>query len=217
MTVTTGHFKEQLELLRKNHFSVIPLADFVAWRFGKGPAPPPRSVILTLDDGHVSVYREARTLLIKNEIPVTLFIYPSCISRAPYAMTWKQLLELAATPYFIVESHTFWHPNFKQDSKKLDQAAYAASIDMQLRRSKVVLEEHLKRPIDFLAWPFGIYDPYLIDRAGATGYQAGFTIECRAATVSDPLLALPRCLVTDNEVGQHFLEFLDAAIRRARN
>ncbi|HEY3453862.1 MAG TPA: polysaccharide deacetylase family protein [Bryobacteraceae bacterium] len=217
MTVTTAHFKEQMDLLCKNHFSVIPLASFVGWRLGRGSAPPPRSVVVTFDDGHVSVYREARSIVIKSQIPVTLFIYLSCISHASYAMTWEQVLELAATPYFTVQSHTFWHPNFKQDSKKLDRVAYAASVDMQLRRSKAVLEEKFKRPVHFLAWPFGIYDPYLVDRASAAGYQAGFTIECRAATRSDPLLTLPRCLVSDNDVGPRFLELLDSAIRRARD
>jgi hypothetical protein len=54
----------------------------------------------------------------ENRFPVTLFVYPSCISRASYAMTWKQLKELAATPFFSVQSHTFWHPNFKQESKR---------------------------------------------------------------------------------------------------
>ncbi len=217
MTVTTEHFEEQLNLLCKSHFSFIPLADFVAWRLGKGPAPPPRSVILTFDDGHVSVYREGRPIIERNRIPVTLFIYPSCISRAAYAMNWEQLSELAASPYFTIESHTLWHPNFQRESKKLDRAAYAALVDIQLRRSKTILEEKFRRQVNLLAWPFGIYDPYLFDRARALGYEAGFTIECRGATLSDPLLALPRCLVSDNEVGPGFLEFLNSAIRRARN
>ena len=62
---------------------------------------------------------------------------------------------------------------------------------MQLRCSKAVLEEEFKRPVELLAWPFGIYDLYLMNRARAAGYEAGFTIECRAATMSDPILALP--------------------------
>src|SRR3982751_6118627 len=88
MTVTTAHFKEQMNLLCQNHYSVISLADFVAWRLGQGSAPPARSVVLTFDDGHVSVYREARPIVTQYRIPVTLFIYPSCISRTSYAMTW---------------------------------------------------------------------------------------------------------------------------------
>ncbi|HEY1948945.1 MAG TPA: polysaccharide deacetylase family protein [Bryobacteraceae bacterium] len=217
MTVTTQHFEENMELLRENKYSVIPLADFVAWRLGKGPAPPSRSVVLTFDDGHISVYREARAIVMENRLPVTLFIYPSCISHASYAMTWEQLRELAATPFFSVQSHTFWHPNFKQESKKLNSATYAVFVDTQLRRSKTMLQERLGRPVDLLAWPFGIYDSYLLNRASAAGYEAGFSIECRAATGADPILSLPRCIVPDEVAGPRFLRFLDAAIRSARN
>ncbi|HEY7303797.1 MAG TPA: polysaccharide deacetylase family protein [Bryobacteraceae bacterium] len=217
MTITTGHFKEQIDLLCRNHYSVIPLEKVVAWRLGKGTPPPPRSVVLTFDDGHISVYSEAFRIVTANRIPVTLFIYPSCISRASYAMTWEELSELAATPYFRIESHTFWHPNFKQEAKKLDQSAYTTLVDTQLRHSKAVLEERFRRPVEFLAWPFGVYDRYLMNRAGVAGYQAAFTIECHAATMSDPIMALPRCLVSDQDIGPRFLRLLDSAIRTAKN
>lgn len=217
MTVTTEHFRKQINLLSNNNYSVIPLATFVDWRLKKGPAPPPRSVVVTFDDGHVSVYREAYPIVMKNRIPVTLFIYPSCISRASYAMTWEELSELAVTPFFTVESHTFWHPNFKQESKKLDRIAYGAFVDMQLQRSRSTLEQKLKRPVNLLAWPFGIYDSDLMVRASAAGYRGAFSIERRAATMSDPVMALPRCLVSDEDMGPRFLRLLDSVIRVARN
>ena len=53
--------------------------------------------------------------------------------------------------------------------------------------------------MQFLAWPFGIYDDDLIRRAEAAGYVAGFTLERRAATAHDQVLALPRFLVTDGD------------------
>lgn len=217
MTVTTEHFKQQLNLLCENHYSVITLARLVAWKLGKAPAPPSRSVVLTFDDGHESVYQYARAIIAENRLPVTLFIYPSCISHASYALTWEQLSELTSTPFFAVESHTYWHPNFKQESKKLDEGAYKKFVDVQLRHSKDVLEERLRRPIDLLAWPFGIYDPFLISRATAAGYQAAFTIDCRAVTMADPIMALPRCLVSDENVASRFLRFIDSAIRSAHN
>jgi hypothetical protein len=80
-----------------------------------------------------------------------------------------------------------------------------------------VLQEKLGRPVDLLAWPFGIYDSYPLNRASATGYDAGFSIERRAATAAGPILSLPRCIVPDEVAGPRFLRFLDAAIRRARN
>ncbi len=217
MTVTTKHFKEQMDLLSKNGYTVIPLAALVAWRLGKGPAPSAHSVVLTFDDGNLSFYREAKPIIEAQRLPVTLFIYPSCISNASYAMTWNQLAELAAEPIVSIESHTVWHPNFKQEAKKSNPADYNAFVDMQLRKSKAILEDRLKHAVDLLAWPFGIYDPSLLNRAKAAGYQAGFSIECRAATASDSMMALPRCIVLDEDVGPRFLRFLDAAMRNAKN
>lgn len=217
MTVTPEHFKEQLGLLSNSGYTVIPLAVFVAWRLGKGPAPGDHSVVLTFDDGNLSFYQDARPVLDKQRLPVTLFIYPSCISNASYAMTWNQLAELAAQPWVSIESHTYWHPNFKREAKKRASADYNTFVDMQLRKSKTRLEEQFKRPIPLLAWPFGIYDAALLRRASATGYEAAFSIDGRAASAADNMMALPRCLVMDEYVGPRFLRFLDSAIRRAKN
>lgn len=217
MTVTTEHFREQLDLLCKNNFSVIPLSQFLAWRLGRGPAPPPRSVVLTIDDGHLSVYQEARPIIVARHLPVTLFIYPSCISKASYAMSWDQLRELAGTQFFTVQSHTYWHPNFKHDAKRLDALSYKAFVDKQLRLSKAVLQSRFDQPIDVVAWPFGIYDSFVLQRAPAAGYQAGFSIDGRAATLSDPVMSIPRCLVSDAYVGPRFLQFIRAAMALAKS
>jgi hypothetical protein len=58
-----------------------------------------------------------------------------------------------------------------------------------------MLENEVHGRITMLAWPFGIHDPFLEDRAAAMGYAAAFSIECRAATSSDSLMSLPPCLV----------------------
>jgi peptidoglycan/xylan/chitin deacetylase (PgdA/CDA1 family) len=88
MTVTTTLFESQLKYLRDNGYKVIPLRELVDYYLGKRPAPNPHSVVITVDDGHISVYGEMFPLVRRYNIPVTLFIYPSAISNAPYAMTW---------------------------------------------------------------------------------------------------------------------------------
>ena len=155
-------------------------------------------------------------MVIKQQIPVTLFVYPSAISNARYAMTWQEIAELAAEPFLAIESHSYWHPNFRKESARRNHADYAAFIDMQLRQSKATLEKHVDHDVTLLAWPFGIYDAYLMDRASAAGYQAAFSIECRAAGAADPIMALPRCLVSDNEIGSRFLRSLNTAIQNAK-
>ena len=215
MTVTTEHFKEQLDLLAGQHYTVIPLSQLVAWKLGKGPAPPPHSIVLTFDDGLVSVYTEARPILLQKNIPATLFIYPSGISSGPFAMTWQELSDMAATPLFSVESHTYRHPNFRRELRRRPPNKQTAFIDVQLTDSKAVLEEKLNRPVDMIAWPFGIYNDSVVNRARALGYAAAFGVDCRAVTASDDNMELPRCMVTDQDVGPRFLSLLDRCYRFA--
>ncbi len=103
---------------------------------GKGPMPSHRSVVISVDDGHKSVYTDMLPLIKKYRIPVTLFLYPSAISNASYAMTWEQIKKLKKTGLFDLQSHTYWHPNFKKDKKKLNPAEYEKFVDMQLKKSK---------------------------------------------------------------------------------
>lgn len=199
MTVTTSVFESQINWLVANRYTIIPLRTLVDYVGGKGPAPPPRSVIITVDDGHKTVYAEMLPIVLKYRIPVTLFIYPSAISNASYAMTWGQLEELQKTGLFEVQSHTFWHPNFKQEKRKLSYHDYVKLVEMQLRKSKEALEKRIERKVEFLAWPFGIHDDFLEKEAQNAAYAAAFTIERRHAKPSDPIMALPRYLMANGD------------------
>jgi peptidoglycan/xylan/chitin deacetylase (PgdA/CDA1 family) len=213
MTVRTATFAWQLRYLREHGYTVIPLQDYVQYRRGLRPAPPERSVIITADDGHRSVYSEMLPLVQQYRIHVTLFIYPSAISNASYAMTWPQLAELVQSGLFDVQSHTYWHPNFRREAARLSGAQYEAFVRMQLSKSKAVLEHRLGISVDLLAWPFGIYDTDLIQQAEQAGYVAGLGLQGRAATPRDPLMALPRYLVTDRDVGLAFAQLLGQGSR----
>jgi hypothetical protein len=71
-------------------------------------------VAITVDDGHRSVYTDLYPRIVRLRQPVTLFIYPSAISNAPYALTWAKLSEMARSGLVDEQSHTYWHPNFHQ-------------------------------------------------------------------------------------------------------
>ncbi|HLG55575.1 MAG TPA: polysaccharide deacetylase family protein [Vicinamibacterales bacterium] len=208
MTVRTRTFRWQLEYLREHGYSVIPLREWIAWRRRLGPPPPARSVIITADDGHRTVFTDMLPLVREFGTPVTLFIYPSAISNAAYAMTWEQLRGLAATGLFDIQSHSYWHPNFATEKRRLPPATYRAFALTQLTRSKTVLEQRLGVHIDVIAWPFGIYNDELLQVGVDSGYVAGVTLNRRVATSTDPLMALPRFLITDATSGRHFATVL---------
>jgi len=208
MTMKTSVFEEQLKYLRDNGYKVIPLRQLVSWYQKKGPAPGPKSVVIVEDDAHKSVYTDMLPLAKKYNVPVTVFIYPSAISNAKYAMTWDQLRELKKSGLFDFQSHTYWHPNFKKDRKKMAPAEFDKSVTMQLSKSRAKIEKELGVAVDMLAWPFGIYDDELLGRASAAGYVGTLTIERRHANGGESLMKLPRYLLINADQGKAFAQIL---------
>lgn len=203
MTVRTRVFAWQLQYLRDHGYTVVPLRDVVKFVTARGHLPA-CAVAITADDGHRTVFTEMKPLVERYRLPVTLFIYPSAISNASYAMTWAQLAELKATGLFSIESHTYWHPNFHTEKKRLSADAYRALVQTQLQKSRQILEKRLAAKVDMLAWPFGIYDDELIAAAVNSGYVAAFSIDRRNVSPSDNVMAIPRYIVTDGDTGKAF-------------
>jgi len=199
MTVTASAFESHLKYLKSHGYSVIPLRHLVDHYLGKKVSLPSQSLVITADDGHKSVYTEMSPLLRKYQVPATLFLYPSAISNASYAMTWDQLREMKETGLFDFQSHTLWHPNFKEERKRLKPPEYEDFVEKQLKKSRKRIEKELSVKVDMLAWPFGIYDEWLISKLIQAGYVAAFTMERRHASPSGNMMALPRYLMVHQE------------------
>jgi peptidoglycan/xylan/chitin deacetylase (PgdA/CDA1 family) len=214
MTITTPVFEWQLKYLREHGYTVVPLRDVVKFVKGQGHLPS-RAVAITADDGHRTVFTVMRPLVERDRIPVTLFIYPSAIFNASYAMTWEQLKALKATGLFSIQSHSYWHPNFHTEKKRLPADEYRKFVLTQLTKPRQVLERRLGSSADMLAWPFGIYDDELIAAAVRAGYVAAFTIDRRNVSPIDNVMALPRYLVTDHDKGKAFAMMLSGADAKA--
>lgn len=208
MTIKTPVFESHMKYLHDNGYKVIPLRSLVLWYQGKGSAPAPKSVVIVEDDAHKSVYSDMLPIVRKYRFPVTVFVYPSAISNAKYAMTWDQLRELKKSGLFDFQSHTYWHPNFKRERKKLSPAALDKLVTEQLTKSKRKLEQEVGGPVDLLAWPFGIYDDYLLQKAHAAGYIGTFSIERRHAGRGEKLQILPRYLLVNADQGKAFEQLL---------
>lgn len=211
MMIKNAAFAEQIEWLKTHGYTVIPLDTAAQYMQGKIKSIPAKSVVITVDDGHKSVYSDMAPIVKKYKIPVTLFIYPSAISNAKYAMTWEQLQELEKTKLFRVESHTYWHPNFKKEKKMLSAKEYAKSVDKQLNGSKKKLEERMGHEIKYLAWVFGIYDDALLVDAKKAGYGAAFTIDRQHASSADNPMALGRYMVVSKHDLKAFERMVDGS------
>ena len=211
MTVRTRTVEAQLDLLARTGHPVIPLQWLIDYLQGHRPGLPAGAVVITVDDGHASVFTELAPLVQRRHIPVTLFIYPSAISNASYAMTWAQLQTLQATGLFDVQSHTYWHPNFARERRQRTPDDYRAFVQHQLQLSRTVLEKRMGHPVTQLAWPFGLYDEVTVEEARAAGYTAALTLRAQPATRHDTLLELPRFLMVEPPNSQWFQRIINTA------
>ncbi len=196
MTTRTSVFEAQIKALRAAGYHIIALSDLVSGLYGHWPLPD-KALAITVDDGHRSFYEEVLPIVVNERVPVTLFIYPSAISNASYAMNWPQLKQALDTGWVQIQSHTFWHPNFAVESRRMDEKSYRDFVRAQMVQSRQSLKKNLNVDPIYLAWPFGIFDSTLQTMAQQDGYTAAFALGGRHARSDDNAYALPRYLVLD--------------------
>ncbi len=204
MTITPERFESQIKWLKNNGYTVIPLKQLVSYLQDNNVVLPAKPIIITADDGWESDYTYMYPIARKYNIPITLFIYPGTISENKNALTWEQLKELIKTGLFDVQAHTLTHPNFKQEKKHRSYAAYQQFVQREFVHSKKILEDKLGVKIDFLAWPFGIYDSYLEQEAAKAGYRMAFSIDFRHASRIYRPMAQPRYMIVASETSNLF-------------
>lgn len=125
-----------------------------------------KGVIVTFDDITDDVYLNAFPILLKYNIPFTIFVTTDYIDSIPY-ITSAHLMEMANSPLCTIGSHTISHKNLR---KTLDFKEEIAS-------SKHLLEKMLGKPVDFFAYPYGKHSSVskkLERYAEQVGYKAAF-------------------------------------------
>ena len=188
MEVSRETFRQHMRYLAMTGYNVIPLRDLYDYTMGKRASLPKNSVVITIDDGWRSTYTEVFPEMKRRGFPFTVFIYPKIIGQTPYAMTWKQIKEMA--DYGVdVQSHTYSHAFLsRRRHADVSDAAYAAWLERELTESKRILEKETGRSVDFLAYPYGDYDHWVRATVAKAGYEAALTCEYgRVKRGSDPM------------------------------
>ncbi len=211
MNMTPERFESQIKYLKDNGYNIIPLKEAVAYLEGKRDSLPAKPIVITADDGWKSDYVYMYPIVKKYNIPVTLFIYPQTISTGKNALTWEEVKELQQTGLFDIQGHTYSHPNFKHEKKNRTSAEFEKFVTKELSGSKKILEDKLGTSISYLAWPFGIYDPYLEQQAAKAGYEMAFTIDARVANKTHRSMAQPRFMIIDAQTMKTYMGIVGQA------
>ena len=168
LSVTLGEFAAQMRWLKRNNFHAVTQEQAFA-ALERGATLPSRPIMITFDDGYRGVWANALPVLMRMHMPATAYVITSRISNGdPSFLTWGQLRVLDRNGV-TVGSHTATHP----DLTTLSDAQALA----ELRTSRHVLERHLKRPVQWFAYPAGAHDARIVGLVRRAGYVLAVTTQ----------------------------------------
>ncbi|HEX2536590.1 MAG TPA: polysaccharide deacetylase family protein, partial [Chitinophagaceae bacterium] len=171
-SVTEGAFREQLRWLSDSGYHTI-LPDELYAYLTEGKPLPPKPVMLTYDDTRAEHFAIAAKEMERYGFRGVFFIMNISINRPRY-MSAEQLRTLADSGHCIA-SHTWDH----QDARKLKDADW----DVQFARPAARLQEITGKPVQYFAYPFGIWTDSAAQSLKRRGVKAAFQLSApRSAT-----------------------------------
>jgi peptidoglycan/xylan/chitin deacetylase (PgdA/CDA1 family) len=194
IAVSPAAFREQLGYLRDAGYTTLSAGGLAALLATQGQVPP-RTVILTFDDGFEDFHRHAVPALAERGLAATVFVTtgwiqdagPGSAAHRPGPMlSWSQVAEVVAAG-MEVGAHSCQHP-------QLDQIP-AALLREELYTSKARLEDRLGIPVPGLAYPYGYSNAAVREVARAAGYGYGYGVRNTMAAPGADLFRLPRLTI----------------------
>jgi peptidoglycan/xylan/chitin deacetylase (PgdA/CDA1 family) len=194
LAVSPAAFREQLAYLRGAGCTTMT-AGALASLLAEGGQVPPRTVVLTFDDGFEDFHRHAVPALVEHGCTATVFVTTGWVQDAgpqPTAnrpgrmLSWRQIAEVVAAG-MEAGSHSCRHP-------QLDQIQ-AALLRDELYASKARLEDKLGIPVPGLAYPYGYSNAKVREVARAAGYSYGYSVRNMVTSTGGDLFRLPRLTV----------------------
>src|SRR5258707_5324950 len=171
LAIAPAEFRAQMKELKDNGIEVVPMKDFLAWRRGEKSIPP-KSAVVTIDDGYVSGYSVAWPILKELGYPFTMFIYTNYVGVGGKSISWAQLEQMRDAGIDI-ESHTVSHHDLRHAPKGQE---YNAWLHNEIYTSKDILEQKLGIKIVAFAFPYGTHNEVVRKMATEAGYQAVFSV-----------------------------------------
>lgn len=190
--------KAQLEELKAKGFKFVTLQEVES-----GTITGNYNILVTMDDGYSSAYDAYKEVMKPMGIKPVFAIYPAIINTSKSYMKWEQVKELSDDGATIA-SHSYSHEQMNEKYFNKNPKAF----EMQIVKSKSVLEEKLGKKVETFIYPYGIRSPVTIEHLKKAGYKNAFTINWGAVKVplegNKDVYELPRYMLTRKEWKNEF-------------
>jgi peptidoglycan/xylan/chitin deacetylase (PgdA/CDA1 family) len=153
-------FRSQLQALRDWGYTALTVTDLVNVIINGGDLPA-HPVVITFDDGNVDIYQNAFPILQEMGFVGTFYIVANRLE-SRYFVNADQLKEMINAGWEIGD-HSMSHIDLTKDH---------SVIGYEMATSRSLLEGALGVKINTFAYPYGIIDDFVVNKASEYGYRA---------------------------------------------
>jgi peptidoglycan/xylan/chitin deacetylase (PgdA/CDA1 family) len=212
--VTIDNFKAQMKALSDSGYHTILPEQYYNY-LAHGTALPSKPVMITYDDTDEEQFSIAKPEMDKYGFKGVYFIMTISIGRPRY-MTKEQIRQLADEGHSI-GSHTWRHDRVDRlkDLNTIEYRGKKVEVnewDFQLTNTKKQLEEITGKPVEYFAYPFGIWSKQALPKIEERGYKLAFQLaEKRDSTL--PLYTVRRVIVAPSWSGEGILKVMKSSFK----
>lgn len=191
-TVSPVDFARQMSFLSKAGYQSLSLYEYIAMD-AKAKISSRRRFVITFDDGYRDYYLTALPILRKFGFGATVFLvsdwflHGNDFRESPNPMLRKEDIAEMKQWETHFGAHSCSHPSLPSLS--------AREAWQEISASKEILEEHLRRPIDFFSYPYGQSDERLQSLTKTSGFKGACGNDRRGGGDFN----LPRTMVRSND------------------
>jgi peptidoglycan/xylan/chitin deacetylase (PgdA/CDA1 family) len=177
-------FKEHIKMLADSGYQTV-LPDQLMAYLTTGAPLPEKPVMLTFDDTSLGQFTVAAPELEKYGFKGVFFIMTVSLGRPNY-MSKAQVKELSDRGH-VIGSHTWDHQNVKKYEAK--------DWVTQVEKPSKQLQEITGMPVQYFAYPFGLWNPEAIPELKQRGMAAAFQLAGKRDP-EDPLHSIRRIIAS---------------------
>ena len=160
--IKINDFKKHLDIIEKNQIRFVNPKNFEnELKMNKTE----RKVLLTIDDGFESFYKNAWPILNQKKIPFILFISTREVGAFNY-MSWDQIRQISKEDFVEIGNHSHSHEYLVDENIDF--------IKADIEKSIRIFKKELGKNSEFFSYPFGEYSLEFKNLIQSLGFKYAF-------------------------------------------
>ena len=178
--IRINDFKEHIKIIEDNNIKFINPKKFEDELINNKLQ---KKILLTIDDGFLSFYKNAWPILKSKKIPFILFVSTREVGAFNY-MTWEQIREISKEDFVEIGNHSHTHEYLVDESSK--------TIKEDIEKSIKIFKKELGQNSIFFSYPFGEYSIDFKNIIKNFGFKYAFGQHSGVLDETKDLYELPR-------------------------